>query len=102
MWSQSRSWYVEDSAVRIGRQDHRRERLLPEVEVAYEVAEQPLVLADVGARVGTAVRPRIQTLAAEEVVLDELQVRVEAVHVVVDVAAPRIRADHHRRHADAV
>ena len=68
------------------RQDQRRPRLLVEVEVGDEVAEDGRVLADVGARVGAAVGRRVEALAAEEVVLDELDVGVEAQRLVVDVA----------------
>ena len=73
-----------------------------EVEVREQVAEDLRVLADVGPRVGTAVGARVQPGAAQEVVLDELEIRVEAQRLVVDVAALRIRADHERRHAQPV
>src|SRR3954447_3025257 len=75
-------------------QQQRPPRPLREVEVVPQVAEQLGVLADGRARVGAAVRPRVEPRAAEEVVLDELQVRVEAQRLVVDDAAPRVRADH--------
>jgi hypothetical protein len=67
-----------------------------------EVAEHPFVLADVGTRVRAPVGARIEAGAAEEVVLDELQVRVEAQHLVVDVAALRVRADDDARDAQSV
>ena len=54
------------------------------------------------ARVGAAVGSRIETRAAEEVVLDELQVRVERQRLVVDDPVLRVRADHHRRDAETV
>ena len=51
-----------------------------------EVAEHRRVLAHVGPRVGAAVGRWVEPLAAEEVVLDELGVGVEAQRLVVDVA----------------
>ena len=59
---------------------------LGEVEVVDEVAEDRRVLAHVGSRVRAAVGRGIEPLTAEEVVLDELVVRVEAQRLVVDVA----------------
>ena len=49
---------------------------------AVEVAEDRAVLADVGPRVGPTVGGRIEPLPAEEVVLDELVVRVVAERLV--------------------
>ena len=45
---------------------------------------------------------RVEPPAAEEVVLDELRVGVEAQRLVIDVAALRVRADHDPRYAQAV
>ena len=77
-------------------------RRLVEVEVLREVAEDRHVLPHVRARIGPAVGARVEALAVEEEVLDELEVRVEAERLVVDVAALRVRADDEPRHADAV
>ena len=68
------------------RQDLRRPGLLVEVEVGEQVAEQRVRLAHVGPRVGASVGRGVEPLAAEEVVLDELDVRVVAEDLVVDVA----------------
>src|SRR5699024_4114002 len=62
----------------VERQENRSPRLPGEVEVAFEVAEDRLVLAYVGPRVGSAVGARVDPLAVQEVVLDELEVGVEA------------------------
>ena len=51
-----------------------------------QVPERLCVLADDRSRIGAAVGPRVEPLPAEEVVLDELQVRVEGERLVVDVA----------------
>src|SRR6266550_34288 len=75
---------------------------LAEVEVRGQVAEDARVLADVGSRVGTAVRRGIQPGPAEEVVLDELVVRVEGQRLVVDVPRPGVRADDQGGHPEPV
>src|SRR5206468_1868648 len=103
---------VEDAAVRaalerparahlarVQGKEERAPRPLPEVEVLDEVAEDLFVLADVGAAVWAAVGLRVEAAPAEEVVLDELEVRVEAQRLVVDVAPPGVGADHEPRHA---
>src|SRR5579862_1953872 len=87
---------------RMEREDQRRPRLPGEVEVAHEVTEDGLALADVGPRVGPAVGLRVEALTAEEIVLDELEVGVEAERLVVDVAAAGVGADHEGRNAQAV
>ena len=56
------------------REDHRRSWLPREVEVPQQVPQDRGVLPDVRAAIGTAVRPRVDPRAAQEVVLDELQV----------------------------
>src|SRR5690348_17617231 len=83
-------------------EQQRTPRLLVEVEVPAEVAQDRLVLADVRTAVGPAVGPGVDPPAAEEVVLDELEVRVEAGDLVDDVAAPRVRADHDAGDAEPV
>ncbi len=59
-------------------QHHGRPGLLAEVEVVGQVAEDLLVLTDIGSRVGTTVGGGVDALAVQEVVLDELVVGVEA------------------------
>src|SRR5580704_18524462 len=71
---------------RVGRQEHRRARRLVEVEVLVHVAQNLLVLADVGSRVGTAICRGVQSRTAEEVVLNELEVGIAAEDLMVDVA----------------
>ena len=75
----------------MGRKQERPARTLAEVEVGDEVPELGGVLPHVGAGVGPAVGEGVQPRAAQEVVLDELEVRVEREYLVVDVPAPRIR-----------
>src|SRR5207245_11029158 len=87
---------------RMQREEHRRPRGLGEVEVREEVPQDPGALANVGPGVRPPVGPRVEALAAQEVVLDELQVRVEREDLVIDVASLRVGADHDPRHAEAV
>jgi hypothetical protein len=75
---------------------------LREVEVAREIAQQLQVLPHERTGVGASVGSRVDARAAEEVVLDELQVRIEAQRLVVDVPPPRVRADHEGRDPHAV
>ena len=84
------------------RQQHRRSRRLREVEVGGEVAEDPPRSRARRARVGPAVGLGVEAPAAEEVVFDELRVRVEAQRLMIDVAALGVRADHDARHAQPV
>ncbi len=83
-------------------QDHRLPRRPGEVELLRQVAEDRLVLPHVGSGIGSAVGRGVEALAVEEAVLDELEVRVEAQRLVIDVALLRVRTDQHRRHANAV
>src|SRR3954451_360549 len=71
--------------------DERRPRRLRKVELVAQVAESRHLLAHWWGRVQAGVGLRIEPLAAEEVVLDELQVRVEAQRLMVDGAALRVR-----------
>jgi hypothetical protein len=64
------------------------------VELGREVSEDGRVLAHVWAWVGTTVRKRVDAGSSEEVVLDELQIRVEAQGLVIDVTVAGVRADH--------
>src|SRR5580765_3076721 len=74
---------------RVERQQDRWPRFLIEVEVAREIPEHARVLPHARPRVGPAVGLRVEPRAAEEVVLDELGVSIEAEHLVIDVAPPR-------------
>jgi len=62
---------------RVYGQEERWAGFLAEVEVGDQVAQDRRVLADVRARVGPAVGGRVEALATQEVVLDELGVGVE-------------------------
>src|SRR5437870_5355228 len=83
-------------------ENERVPRLLREVEVLDEIAEDRRVLAYVWARVGPSVGSWIEPLSVQEVVLDELDVRVEAQRLVVDEASPCIGADHESGDAEPV
>src|SRR5204862_435904 len=83
-------------------QEERRAGCLPEVEVVDEVAENRQALTNVGAKVRPAVRSGVEAPASEEVVLDELRVRVEAERLVIDVPAPCVGTDHDRGNAQPV
>src|SRR5262249_56742230 len=87
---------------RVRAEDQRSPRLLLEVEVLDEVAEDRRAFTYVGPRIGTPVRLRIEPPPAEEVVLDELRIRVEAQRLMVDEPTPRVRADHEARNTKAV
>lgn len=75
---------------------------LAEVEVAPDVAQDRGALADVGPGIGTAVGRRINSLATEEVVLDEPEVGIERERLIVDVALACVGADDQTRDAQAV
>src|SRR5260370_16097479 len=77
-------------------------RLLLEIEVLAQVAQDLGPLAHVRAGIGTAIGSRVQALAGQEVVLDELQVRVEAQRLMIDIAGARVRTDHEAGHAEPV
>jgi len=72
---------------------------LVEVEVVGQVAEDLRLFTDIRPRVGPSVARRVETLAVEEVVFDELVVRVEAQRLVIDIARLRVRADDQTRYA---
>src|SRR4051812_33361059 len=74
------------SELRVQRQDQRPARMPGEVEVVAEVSEDGDLLPDGGSGIRPPVRRRVEALPVEEVVLDELQVRVVAQGLVVDVA----------------
>src|SRR5207244_8213191 len=91
-----------DAMFRIRFENEWRQRRLVEVELAREIAEPWHALADRRAGVGSPVARRIQTLAAEEPILDQLEVGVERERLVVDHAATGPRADEQAGDADAV
>src|SRR6185312_5860212 len=70
---------------RMERQDERPARLLFEVEVLRKVAENLGALADVRPPIGPSVGARVDAGSVQEVVLDELEVRVLAQRLMVDV-----------------
>src|SRR3954452_3629920 len=72
---------------------------LTEVERGRQIAQLLGVLADVGPRVGAAGGGRVDPLATEEGVLDELVIGVEREHMVIDEALLGIRTDHHCRYS---
>src|SRR6185437_7131662 len=80
-----------ESRVRARVQGQRLPWLLAVVEVADQITQHRRILAYVRTRVGTTVVHRVDPGAAEEVVLDELQVRVERQLLVVDEALPGVR-----------
>src|SRR5215472_13270681 len=75
---------------------------LCEIEIRSQIAELRRVLTDIGPRIRTPVRLRIDARAVQEVVLDEFHVRVEAQGLMIDVALPRVRADDKTGHAQSV
>src|SRR5690349_22690053 len=93
--SKSAFWHGAATVVTASgcREDERRTRRLIEIELAREVTEDRDVLANRRARVGPAVGRGIEALAAQEIVLDELEIRIEAERLMVDVAALGIGAD---------
>src|SRR5262245_6580232 len=82
--------------------DHRLRRTLRKVEVPGQIAEDPDVFSYRWSRVGTTIGSWVQALTAEEVVLDELVVGVEAQRLVIDSPVLGVWTDHERRHAQAV
>src|SRR5947207_1072153 len=86
----------------VGGQDDRRPGWLGEIEVVAEVAELCGRLSYVGSRVGSCVGGRVESLTAEEGVLDELGVGVVAQCLVVDVSLLGVGADDDARDAQAV
>src|SRR5437588_7690514 len=90
------------SGLRADGEDEGGPGLLAEVEVLGQVAKDRVVLPDIGSAVRTPVGLRVEALAAQEVVLDELVVSVKAKGLAIDVAALGIRADYHRRHPQSV
>src|SRR6185312_16785749 len=54
-----------------------RSRRLIEIEVVDQIAQNGNILADSGARVRAAIGLRIEPLPMQEIVLDELEIRVD-------------------------
>src|SRR5262245_62104204 len=75
-------------------QDHRVARLLIEVELLGDVAELLDLFADRRPPVRAPVGLRIEPLTVEEAVLDQLEERVEAQGLVIDVALLGVGTDH--------
>ncbi len=71
------------------RKDQREPRHLREVEVAREITEYRHVLAHRRPGIGAAIGARIESLAVEEIIFDELRVGIEAQDLMVDVAPAR-------------
>src|SRR5215212_6711334 len=68
----------------------------------FKEKRPPRVLANERARVRPTVRRRVESLSLQEVVLDELRVRVEAQDLVVDEATPSVGRDHDRGYPQPV
>ena len=79
---------------RVQREDRGRRGFWEKSKSAREVAELRRVLAHRRPRIRPAVGAGSSRGEAQEVVLDELCVGVELQRLVVDVPAPRVRADH--------
>src|SRR5579863_1394841 len=71
-------------------------------EVLEKISQAAVDFPYVRPRVGPAVGARVEPPAAEEQVLDEFVVRVEAQRLVIDEAAFRPPRDDEPRHAEAV
>ena len=54
------------------------------------------------ARIGPAIGHRIDTLPVQEIILDELVVCIEAQRLMIDVAVPRVWADHDARYPQSI
>src|SRR5207302_1540890 len=91
---------ARSSALWSGRKHHRWARALAEVEIGDEIPETGVVLPDVGPGVGPAVGAWVEPGAAEEIVLDELEVGVERERLVVDESAPGVWRDDETRDPD--
>src|SRR5438270_13457575 len=89
---QDRNQVRWELARRDARQQHRGPGPLAEVEICGQVAEGAVPLTHVRSRVWPAIA-LTEPPPSEKVILDELQVRVEAEGLVVDVSRPRVRAD---------
>src|SRR5271166_6200574 len=77
-----------------GGQDEGGPRWRREVEIPREIAQPGGVFTHRGARIWPSIGAGVEALSVEEVVLDELEIGIEAQPLVVDVAAAGIGADH--------
>src|SRR5205085_9570555 len=85
-WQRRQVWPRQGRRARNVRRPEGKQqppRMLLEIEVPPEVAQPLRPLAHARARVRSPVSTRVEALAAKEVVLDELQVGVEAQRLVV-------------------
>ena len=87
---------------RMRRQQQRWARRLAEVEVAGQIPETRGFFAHVRTRVRPPIGRGIQALPVQEVVLDELQVRVVGELLMIDIPGASIGADDQAGHAKAV
>src|SRR5262245_2337282 len=83
-------------------QRHRTPGRLGEIKVVDEVAELARTFAHDGAWIGPAVGLRVEPRAAEEIILDELQVRIGGQPLVIYEAVLRVRADDQAGHPEAI
>jgi hypothetical protein len=74
---------------------------LGEVKVVCQVSQGGHVLSHRWARIGPAVGGRIDASPGEEAIFDELEVGVATQHLVIDVPAFGVGADHDARHPQA-
>src|SRR5579862_4941808 len=86
----------------MNRKNRWASRSLAEVEVFDEIAEKRNVFAHRRSRIGSAVGSRVESLPVQEVVLDELVVRVEAERLMVDIAPLCVRTDDDARNAQTI
>src|SRR5579875_236619 len=86
----------------IDRQQERFPGFLLEVEIVGQVAQLRRVLPHVGARVRTSIGRRIESLAAQEVILNEFEVGIKCQRLMVDVPFARVWADDQTRNPQAV
>src|SRR5579875_2175448 len=80
----------------------RRARRLREVEVVDKVAQDGNVLAHSRTWVWTPIGCRVEALAVQEIVFDELQIGIEAERLVVNVAFSGVGADDEAGDAQAI
>lgn len=95
-------WRRDERRLRVYRQHQRRSGYLGEVEVVDQVAKLGHVFPHVRTGVRPSVSLRVKSLTMQEIVLDKLEIGVEAQRLVVDITAFRVRTDDKSRHADTV
>src|SRR5438876_346135 len=93
---------ARERRLRVDRQWLRSPGSLGEVEIGAQVAQHRGVLTHAGSRIRTPVGARIEALATQEVILDELDIGIEAQLLVVDVAMLGLGADHDAWYTEAV